>query len=276
MLLILCAWLVSGGTPRSGGVGLEGLRHPTLLLELAWPGLYAEPVDHPRAAALFRPQDVVKPPKPNLPIRALVLPDIGDESVRRIRYLGVLGPLLLLVCAGDMRRRVLPVVALLGSLAAAALMMKAATDRARASLAVTGMLCMLGTFGLLLMGRDRKRPLPAGLLLVVGSLSVAIAAVCIGLSMKAGAITDRALLAPFLDRLAARSAVAGASVPAPPSPEVLAQNAAHLRAVLDHAALATFASMTALLLHLKSRNALTFWLVALVWAADMVTASWLG
>ena len=87
----------------------------------------------------------------------------------------------------------------------------------------------------------------------------------IGAALRAGFATDTQALQPLLARLDATSREAW-------GPASQALEAAHLRAVLDRAAVAAFAGMTALLLHLKSRAAWSAAVLLVVLAADIATA----
>jgi hypothetical protein len=100
--------------------------------------------------------------------------------------------------------------------------------------------------------------------LALGATAVLLAAALIGLALWAGAVTDREALQPLLSRLAPSERPNW-------TPELLAGNAGHLRAVLDRSALAAFVSMSVLLVHLKERRALTGWLIVLAVSGDLLS-----
>lgn len=102
--------------------------------------------------------------------------------------------------------------------------------------------------------------------LVAAGCCVLLTAALIAASLRAGFATDAQALQPLVSRLdaAARSGWDPAST---------ALEAAHLRAVLDRAALAAFAGMTALLLHLKSRAPWSAALLLVVTAADVCSVA---
>jgi len=131
-------------------------------------------------------------------------------------------------------------------------------------------IALLAGAGLLRLGQRAPDGQGEGPAMALGAAAVLLAAVLIALSMQAGAITDARVVQPLLDR------------PGVPwehdvlrTPEAIARNAAWLRAVLDRAALAAFASMCALLLHLKSRSTWTAVLVLLAVVADLLSVRWL-
>jgi hypothetical protein len=98
--------------------------------------------------------------------------------------------------------------------------------------------------------------------LLAGALAVLLATAAIAASLHAGFATDAEALRPLLARLDAPARAAF-------DPARVALEAAHLRAVLDRSALAAFAGMTALLLHLRSRAPWSAALLLLVAAADL-------
>ena len=102
--------------------------------------------------------------------------------------------------------------------------------------------------------------------LVAGALAVLLAAAAIAASLRAGFATDSEALRPLLARLDAPARAAW-------DPASLAPQAAQLRAVLDRSALAAFAGMTALLLHLRSRAPWSAALLLLVTAADLAAVA---
>ena len=109
-------------------------------------------------------------------------------------------------------------------------------------------------------------PGPAAPQLAAAGACVVFSALVIGAALRAGFATDAQALQPLLARLDATSREAW-------GPASQALEAAHLRAVLDRAAVAAFAGMTALLLHLKSRAGWSAAVLLVVLAADLATAS---
>jgi hypothetical protein len=145
-------------------------------------------------------------------------------------------------------------------------------------------LAALGVAGTLLLDHPTPAVLALGLLAALGlsraaggppasaapelaaaGACVLLAAAVIGVALRAGFATDVQALQPLLGRLDATSRDAW-------GPASLALEATHLRAVLDRAAVAAFAGMCALLLHLKSRTAWSAALLLVVLAADLASA----
>ena len=98
--------------------------------------------------------------------------------------------------------------------------------------------------------------------LVAAAACVLSTALVAGAALRAGFATDAQALEPLLSRLGASGL----------QPASQALEAAHLRAVLDRAAVTAFLAMTALLLHLKSRAAWSAALLLVVTAADLASA----
>ena len=126
-----------------------------------------------------------------------------------------------------------------------------------------GALAALGLAGTL---SAAGAPGPAAPQLVAAGACVVCSALVIGAALRAGFATDAQALQPLLARLDATSREAW-------GPASQALEAAHLRAVLDRAAVAAFAGMTALLLHLKSRAGWSAAVLLVVLAADLATGS---
>lgn len=117
-------------------------------------------------------------------------------------------------------------------------------------------------------GRAPARAGPS-IALAVGAVLVTITLVLAAL--QAGFARDATLLEHA-------AALLGADAPGPLDPLTAQQNASQIRAVLDRAALASFASLVALLVFLRERGTGSALLVVLVATADLALAdaSWLG
>lgn len=105
--------------------------------------------------------------------------------------------------------------------------------------------------------------------LLLGASCVAAAALAALAALRAGSASDAVLAEPVLARLAGRLPPAGGALQLA---EV--QAAIALRGACDRAALAAFATMTALLLHLKSRGRGTAALVVAVALAEQLLPRW--
>jgi hypothetical protein len=220
-------------------------------LELVAPGLFARGA--PATAWPF--------PAPALPAgralawEALDAPASGGASVPSpfVGWIPLWLALAGLLPLGATGRRWLPLALLLGGLAAA-LALRHTTPLVLA-------LALSAAVGLARIG-PRTDGADARPQLVAGALSVLLAAAAIAASLRAGFATDTEALRPLLLRLDAPARAAW-------DPSSLLPQAAHLRAVLDRSALAAFAGMTALLLHLRSRAPWSAALLLLVTAADL-------
>jgi hypothetical protein len=129
-----------------------------------------------------------------------------------------------------------------------------------------GLAWALAAWGLIETGRARAPDEDALPALLLGAASVILTATLAGLALSAGAAPDRELLAPLLWTLDPPDRAAW-------TPSMLAVNGAHVRAVLDRSALAAFAGMVALLLHLKARRPLTGCVLAAVLVADLASVA---
>ncbi len=103
---------------------------------------------------------------------------------------------------------------------------------------------------------------PVGAALLLGAVCLVLAGGLVGWAATAGSGEARDVLAPLLLRIEA------AGNPTPTA-VIQAQAATHLTRVLDQAAIAAVAAMTALLLHLKGRRLPTAILVFVVSAAEL-------
>ncbi len=131
-------------------------------------------------------------------------------------------------------------------------------------------LVLAGLAGLAGLGLHALRPAgqqpPRGAAeLALGTACVALAAAAALLALRAGSASDAVLADPVLRLLAER---APPDAPTWQLAEVTA--AIGLRRACDHAALAAFAAMTSILLHLKSRSAPTAVLVLAVAAGELL------
>ena len=255
LLLVLANVLPEPGVPRLRAVHapVQSAREP---IALAVPGLYDEA---PAAPVLGEPP----PPAGRSLARAAWLP-AGAQPVR-LPYLGIAPTLLAVVALAGSRGRCAWVLrALLGaSLLLAAWPGPLGPPGER----VAGMLCVAALAGLAWLGLSGcSRPLPdadsapppaSGFALA--ALAVLLAAGLSVLAVRVGASSGRAAVDALVARAGAQDW----------SPALLAANAAWLGALLDRAALAAFAAMTVLLLHLKARRAWSLALVLTVSLADV-------
>jgi len=223
-------------------------------LELVAPGLFARGA--PATAWPF--------PAPALPAgRALAWAALdgpgADASVPSpfVGWIPLWLALASLLPLGASGRRWLPLALVLAGLAAA-LALRHTTPLVLA-------LALSGAIGLAQLG-PRAEGADARPQLVAGALAVLLAAAAIAASLRAGFATDAEALRPLLLRL---DAPARAAL----DPASLLPQAAQLRAVLDRSALAAFAGMTALLLHLRSRAPWSAALLLLVAAADLAAVA---
>jgi hypothetical protein len=258
LLLILANVLPVAGAPGSWPVHAP-VRSGREALALAVPGLYEEA---PLAPVLGKRP----PPRGGSLARAAWVPAAADPV--RLPYVGI-APLLLAAVAllgaagrGPWALRALLLLGLL--LGAWPGPMGLAGQRVAGLLFVAA---LAGLAGVGLSGCSRPLPgadsAPPASGFALAALAVLVAAALTVLAVRVGASADRAALEGLLPRAAAREW----------SPGVLAANAAWLGALLDRAALAAFASMTVLLLHLKARRP---WSLALVVAVSLADAFTLG
>ncbi|MHC4846418.1 MAG: hypothetical protein ACYTCU_09690 [Planctomycetota bacterium] len=258
LLVVHIAWPLSPGEQPARGA--------STLIELILPGIYSDARDtsppvlgvpHPPegrnlATRLFLEQDA--PPSRGA-LYAGLLPLL----------LGVLGVLALLGFAVTPRPRSwrprglqLVLVVLLLVVAFTNSSPSAFLARAPVVLLIVG-----SGVGLALLADERiGAGTPA---LVLGTVTVLLAAVLGALALKTGSVPDVDVTAPLTERLPPGGVLDW-------SPTMLAANGAHLRAVIDRSALAAFASMTALLLHLKGRKRWTLVLLVAVVVADVLSA----
>jgi hypothetical protein len=132
------------------------------------------------------------------------------------------------------------------------------------SLAFAALVWCLAAWGLAETCRPRAPDDDALPGLLLGAASVAMTGLAAGLALSAGATPDRELLLPLLERLPASAQDAW-------TPSLLAMNAEHVRTVLDRSALAAFAGMAALLMHLKARQTATGLVLVTAIVADMLS-----
>jgi hypothetical protein len=255
LLLLLLVWGAHGLALRPDARRVPA--SPWAAAELLAPGLFAR--GHERLAAPF---DAPAPP----PDRALAWAALADGTLARTRPSPFAGWIpLWLALAG-----------LLGGRAARR--GRAGSTLALAALGLAGTVILehptplvLALGALAAVGLARTLPAagdapgPAAPQLAAAGACVLLAAVVIGTALRAGFATDAQALQPLLARLEATSREAW-------GPASQALEAAHLRAVLDRAAVAAFAGMTALLLHLKSRAKWSAAVLLVVLAADLASA----
>jgi hypothetical protein len=254
----LLATLVLGfhGVLASRAEHRAGPMTPGALFELILPGAFAD--DGPDAAPML---GVMPPPAGrNLATQALLHGSAGPT--RASLYVGLAPLLLALVAACSARGAWATVarIALLSGLIMVAGFIPSGPIGAPLLVAAVAVLAGLGLAAL-------SDPPARGLApdIVLGAVCVLLAAVLGGFALQAGAVPDAEVVRPLLDRLSVDAAQDWSAT-------TLAGNAAHLRAVLDRSALAAFACMTALLLHLKGRAGWSLTMFLLVIAADLVSA----
>lgn len=249
LVLLLLVGVAHGLALRSRAHEVPASRWAAL--ELVAPGLFARGA--PASAWPF--------PAPALPAgRALVwealdapASDGGRVPSPFVGWVPLWLALAAALPAGASGRRWLPLASLLAGLAAS-LALRHPTPLVLA-------LALSAAFSLARIG-PRAEGAEARPQLVAGALAVLLAAAAIAASLRAGFATDAEALRPLLLRLDAPARAAW-------DPSSLAPQAAHLRAVLDRSALAAFAGMTALLLHLRSRAPWSAALLLTVTATDL-------
>lgn len=274
-------WLVAAGVAglvACGGGGRRVTLASFFLALLALP-LTLEP-PHPgpeptapavlgaaRLAECLAPSLLVEqtPDRPRLLREALLDEEPRAVPLRHL-YVGLCGLLLAALGALTARARTAWIPRLL-LLAALAVLGGAAGPRPPAQLAgalaaAQASLLVLAGFGLASL-RPLSEPAPAGPALALGSAAVLLAGVLGACAAWAGSATPAELLAPWRALLPPGTVVDDLA---------LQSSAGHLVEVLDRAALAAFASMTALLLHLKGRSLPSLLLLLAVAAADLLAA----
>ena len=266
VLLLACLTVVG----LSGTIPSPTLRVPVAWCELLLPRLGAD--DAASSTALF---DTPAPPEGRNLVAAAVEAGMERASLGRrppSPYLGLV-PLLLAgyaLLSGQFGRRQ---AELSSASRRRAVMVRGAAGLALVGLALFATLPLafaavvwgLAAWGMAETCRPRAPDDDALPGLLLGAVSVTMTGLAAGLALSAGATPDRELLAPLLERLSASAQDAW-----PPS--MLAVNAEHLRAVLDRSALAAFAGMAVLLLHLKARRTSTGLLLVAAIAADLLSA----
>jgi hypothetical protein len=258
LLLVLANVLPEAGFPRPRAVHAP-VRSSFEPLALVVPGLYEELPTAPVLGA------APPPPGGSLARAAWVPHAAGPE---RLPYIGLAPLLLALVALAGAAGR--------GAWAARALLLLSVLvgswpgPMGPSGVRLAGLLCVAGLAGLAALGLSGcSRPLPTAESapppasgFALAALAVLLAAALSLLAVRVGAASDRAALDGLVAHAAAQDW----------SPAVLAVNAAWLGALLDRAALAAFASMTVLLLHLKARRAWSLALVVIVSLADTFSA----
>jgi hypothetical protein len=234
---------------------------PWGLVELLVPGLFVQD-GQPAVLPFATPSP---PPGHSLAWAALRHTSAGESATMRAPYVGMLplwlALLWLLPAPG---RRGLPALARLGLLGLAV----AGGLMLQQSFVLVGGLALAAAAGLRRIASeaspgDRS---DSGPQLVVSAACVLLTAALIALALRTGSSGDAQAVQPLLE------ALDPAQRPAWDAGR-LAPNAAHLRAVLDRSALAAFAGMTALLLHLKSRARWSAALLLAVTAADVASVA---
>lgn len=243
---------------------------PGLPAELVFPGLFHED-DAPRLPWLV---DERPPSQVHLPLAALRDTDLDDHESRTDSVTVGFLPLLLAglgLFAGRggwaVTGRTLIAVVAVPTFLGTSMLPVEDPDALRTKLLVAALAILAGA------GLARLRPRAADgagerPALLLGTAAVLAAGALALLALSAGSASDQAVAGPLLARL---DASRPDDVPLLHDPAVVAANAAWLRAVLDRAALAAFAGMAVLLLHLRSRGWLTGTLLLLVVAADLVS-----
>lgn len=252
LLVLLLIGFHQWAIPRSHPVAAS----PGVLFELILPGTFSDSSD-----AALPVLGAARPPAGrNLPAHVL-LPD-AESPTRGALYIG-LAPLLLAFMAAGAARGGLAwlarAVALLGLVMVCGWVPAGSMGVALLCIGLTS----LAGLGLQALWGDA--PGGGAPTLVLGAASVALTAGLGALALQAGAVPDTEVVGALLRRLPADELDAW-------STSAIASNAAQLRAVLDRSALAAFAVMTALLLHLKGRASWSLALLLLVVAADLVSA----
>jgi len=229
---------------------------PGVLLELVLPGAFAD-AGSPRGPV---PGTTTPPPRPNLMARTLI--PTARAPARASLYVGLL-PLLLAIMAAISAQGRWPTRARIGLVIGVILVGGGIPTGLIGALLLIASLAVLAGLGLT--GLSHETEGSSAPTLALGSASVVLAAVLGALALQAGAVPDPEVTGPLVRRLPAGEEPAWSAT-------MLAASAAHLRFVLDRAALAAFAGMTALLLHLKGRARWSLALIVLVVIADLLTA----
>jgi hypothetical protein len=244
---------------------------PALPLQLVLPGLFHAD-DAPRLPLLV---DERPPREVHLPLATLRDVVLDEQAVSRDSVTPGCLPLLLALlglCAARGRLALAGrglLLAGIGLPVAAAWLPVGLDDPGRlgTALGLIGLALLAGA-GLARLGPRAPDGRDEGPALVLGALAVALTALLVGLSLRAGAVSDERVVQPLLDRLDAARPRDDLLLH---DPAIVAANAAWLRAVLDRAALASFAGLCALLLHLRSRGPLTGALLLAAVAADLLS-----
>ncbi len=271
-----------GGSDRgavlAGLVGLAALTYAQVLVQGATDGATVQrpmvsaevlPADRawsaPRTAELLAPALFERPaPRtPGLTARAFLGEDSGPRSL--LIWIGLGPTLLALIGVLGARGRAWAGVLLFGLAAVAGAGLFGDTRLRLAGqwvgIALAAVFAGLGysTLGRPLDPAGPRTSRRVGPEMLAAASSVLAAAVLMGAAAKVGVSTDAQALALVLERLQG-----------PADPTVLQANAEHLRRVLDAGALAAFAVMTGLLLHLKARRESTLALLTLVLIAELL------
>jgi len=229
---------------------------PGVLLELVLPGVFADGGGS-APSVLHAP---LPPVGRNLLARTLI--PAATPPGRAVLYVGLL-PLLLAMTAALAARGRWATGARIALLIGLIQVAGGSPAGPIGGLMLVAALAVLAGLGL--MGLSDETARSNAPTLALGSASVVLAGVLGALALQAGAVPDPEVTGPLMRRLPDGEQLGW-------SPPMLAANAAHLRAVLDRSALAAFAGMTALLLHLKGRARWSLALILLVVVADLLSA----